>query len=260
MAAEKMVPARAARAGAELGARIPWPAPLRALGALATGWLCLVTALAAIGLVITKAAADTAVVSWDLSATSWLAEHRTPWLDGVTSAFSRSADTLGAIAVAVLISIVLAVRRRWWQVAVLVGGLALELLVFLTVNFIVDRPRPDVPRLGSTPTTSSFPSGHSAAAVVLYLSLAFFVTGISHRLWPKVLAWTMAVTIPIAVGFSRVYRGMHQPLDVLSGLMLGMLVAHVAVLAVAAGRAPHRDDVEETTAEPAAVHPVGAAR
>ena len=63
----------------------------------------------------------------------------------------------------------------------------------------------------------SFPSGHSSNAVTLYGSLA------AHEKKRK-LFWILAVVLPLLVGFSRVFVGVHYPTDVLCGWALGVLV------------------------------------
>ena len=150
----------------------------------------------------------------------------------MTGLASRSADTMGIIAAAVVVLIVLATRRRWAQLAVLVTGLTLELSAFLTVNALVDRDRPDVPRMGATPSTGSFPSGHTAATLVLYGAIALFVSETGRAFVWRALAWIVAAVLPVAVGFARVYRGFHHPTDVAFGYILGCAVLLVAVLAV----------------------------
>jgi undecaprenyl-diphosphatase len=136
-----------------------------------------------------------------------------------------------------LVSLVFAARRHWRFVAMLVTGLALELVTFLTVNAIVARPRPHVAHLGSVPTTSSFPSGHVAAAFVIYATLARFVTQTVRHRWAAWLAWTLAVLAPLAVAFARVYRGMHYPTDVAFGLVLGAGVVVIVARSFAEGEA-----------------------
>lgn len=56
-----------------------------------------------------------------------------------------------------------------------------ELLTFLCVTLVVHRPRPPVARLDVAPETSSFPSGHTAAAVALYGCIAILVLWIYGR-------------------------------------------------------------------------------
>jgi membrane-associated phospholipid phosphatase len=117
-------------------------------------------------------------------------------------------------------------------VAYLAVILAVELVTFLTISSAVGRERPTVVHLGSVPGTGSFPSGHVAAAIVLYGYLAFLRrTLAAPRLAPvAALLWT--VVAAVAVGWARMYRGMHHPLDVLAGAAMGtaLLVVFVSSL------------------------------
>jgi membrane-associated phospholipid phosphatase len=63
----------------------------------------------------------------------------------------------------------------------------------------------------------SFPSGHSASAA----SLAFCMVLIFHKSWQQVL---IALTL-LLVGYSRIYRYMHFPEDVLGGFFIGFIAA-----------------------------------
>ncbi len=206
------------------------------------GYAAVVTTLVLTGLLLTHVLLDGSVGRWDTDSTRWLAEHRTGFLDDVTGIASRSADTLGIIAVALVVVIVLATRHRWRQAAVLVTGLTLELSAFLAVNALVGRDRPAVPRMGSTPSTGSFPSGHTAATLVLYGAIALGVSEAGRALVCRTLAWLAAATIPVVVGLSRVYRGFHHPTDVVFGYVLGCAVLLVAVLAVRTWSPPEQKE------------------
>jgi len=85
----------------------------------------------------------------------------------VTSIGSDLGSTGVVIGVAVLAAIVLAIGRHWRQIGFLACAMTLEFSVFLLATLLVDRMRPQVPRLDVTPPTSSYPSGHTAAAIVL---------------------------------------------------------------------------------------------
>jgi membrane-associated phospholipid phosphatase len=214
-----------------------------------SGYVVVTVVLIAWGLAVTGWLESSAIGRLDESVTSWLAGHRVAQLDAVTGLVSRSADTLGAVGAAVVVAATLALARRWRWIAALVLGLVLELAVFLTVNLVVDRPRPDVDRIASTPSTSSFPSGHTAAATVIYVLIACCVTVATTRRVIRSLAWIGAVLMPAAVGFSRVYRGLHHPDDVLAGFVMGIGVLIVALAAVCAhtraAAPPARRDAEE---------------
>ena len=211
------------------GARRVAPAPQRGrrghgrIGALASMTLVLV------GLLITHVLAHGTVGHWDEASTRWLATHRDSGLDALTKVLSRSADTMGIIAAAVVVAIVVGLRRRWDHLAILVTGLVLELSVFISVNVIVGRPRPSVERLGATPTTGSFPSGHTAATLVLYATIALIVSETARSFVWLALTRLAAVLMPIAVGFARVYRGFHHPTDVFFGVLLGCAALIIAI-------------------------------
>jgi undecaprenyl-diphosphatase len=219
---------------------------LRAFSAaVVAGYVVVAALMIGLGFLITDLLESGPIGRGDTDATSWLADHRTAGLDGLTKLASLSADTIGAISIALVVAVVLAIGRRWQAIAALVVGLVLELLVFLTANYVVGRPRPDVPQLGSEPSTSSFPSGHTAATMVIYLLVAVVVTASTARLIWRALAWTAVVLMPAAVGFARVYRGMHHPTDVLAGALMGVAVLAVALVAVRAAKAASAPAQEE---------------
>jgi undecaprenyl-diphosphatase len=160
----------------------------------------------------------------DLTADSRLAKARTPWLEHVTYWITQVAQTRTVIVLALLAVIALfLVARRWQQPLFVAATLFGEVVIFLLVTLVVKRHRPTVPELDPAPPTSSYPSGHTAAAVAMYGALAVVVWR-TH--WERVLRVAVVVLlflVPLAVAFSRVYRGMHFPTDVLAGGLLGGL-------------------------------------
>ena len=94
-----------------------------------------------------------------------------------------------------------------------------EVLIFMAVTASIDRKRPPVPHLDEAPPTSSFPSGHTAAAVALYGTLGvLLLIRLVHRRLALVLA-LLCFAVPFLVAGSRLYRGMHYPGDVLFGAL-----------------------------------------
>ena len=77
---------------------------------------------------------------------------------------------------------------------------------------------------------ASYPSGHTAASIAVYCGIALLVTSrIAGRL-PAVAIWAVAVAIPVFVALSRMYRGMHHPLDVVGGASIGIATLAAMVL------------------------------
>jgi undecaprenyl-diphosphatase len=84
---------------------------------------------------------------------------------------------------------------------------------------------------------ASYPSGHTAAAIAVYGGLALLLTSLVKNSVFRVLAWTIAVAIPAFVAISRMYRGMHHPLDVGGGVLIGIAAVIVLVFACRAAGA-----------------------
>jgi undecaprenyl-diphosphatase len=104
----------------------------------------------------------------------------------------------------------------------LVIGLTLggAMLMSSLVKGLTGRPRPAVEHLQHV-TGSSFPSGHATQAGAFWTSLLLVLVarGVSRiTTWISAVA---AVSLMLAVAWSRVYLGVHYPSDVLAGLLLG---------------------------------------
>jgi hypothetical protein len=191
--------------------------------------------LVGLGLLITHVLEHGSIGVWDHRVSLWFDRHRTVRWDRITGDVTDVADTFEIAGVAAIITIVFLFRRWGRQAFLLLAGLAIELSVFLTSNKIVARPRPAVSHLGGTPSTFSFPSGHTAATFVLYGGIAVIVAVSTTRWWARIAMWTLAIVLTCAVALSRVYRGEHYPTDVVAGLVLGIgsLMAGVFIIRVA---------------------------
>lgn len=195
------------------------------------GYLLLTGILVGAGLLLTHVL-DGSVGRWDEHVNDYLARHRTtPWND-VTAVATAGLNTLPVVLGAAVVVGFLAFRRRFSEAAFLTLALLLEITVFLSVNFVVARPRPAVHRLNSTPSTSSFPSGHTAAATVLFVGIAFIVACCTPNRLARIGSAIVAAVISLTVGFARVYRGLHHPTDVFAGLLYGLACLAIAALAV----------------------------
>jgi undecaprenyl-diphosphatase len=154
------------------------------------------------------------VSTLDASVFRWVLAHRSPLLNPVLSGASYS----GAFAW-IGIALVLGLLRpnRWPGVyrVILAIGLA-SLLSDVVLKPLVGRHRPyvdhpDVVLLAGRPSDASFPSSHAANS--------FAGAYVLSRVFPEFRAafWTLAVVVAV----SRVYVGVHYPLDVVVGAVLG---------------------------------------
>lgn len=163
---------------------------------------------------------------WDVAAYRAIAGTSTPLLDEPLRRLSSAANySRLSMSAAVVLAVAGGARGR----RAAVTGLASVALASATVNvgakLLTRRERPDreghgvvVERHVPMPESTSFPSGHSAAAFA-------FAAGVRHE-WP-------AASVPLyllasAVAYSRVHTGVHYPGDVAVGSAMGLSAAFVA--------------------------------
>ena len=173
------------------------------------------------------------MIGLDRRVESWIVNHRVAALDDLFIWLSR-VGTLGLVWILLGIVIAVALRRP----AILLLVLAADLMADLTATGLRDavgRPRPDEAHRLVDASGFSFPSGHSTTSFACALVLAVLVPRLA------VVFFTLAA----AIAFSRLYVGVHYPLDVLAGAALGLALA-TALLLLARGRrgsraGPQRD-------------------
>ena len=177
----------------------------------------------------------------DESFNETLANHR----NGTLTTFSEIGSQVGGAPVLPilvgLIALACAALRRWRIAAFAVFVLLVESATYRITSIVVPRDRPSVHRLEDLPVDASYPSGHTAASVAVYSGLVLLLTTRFTSSLSKALAWTGAILLTTFVALSRMYRGMHHPLDVAGGVLVGIGAILVLLFACrAAGAAAER--------------------
>jgi undecaprenyl-diphosphatase len=152
---------------------------------------------------------------------NWFVDSRTSFLNDASTWCAYLADSYYKIGASVVIFLVfLWVWRRWYEAVYIGLPLVFEASAFIVITNLVQRDRPDVEQLIKSEITTSFPSGHVAAATV-YAAVAVIVFKHTRATWARALAVTLAVIVPLVVAWARVYQGVHYLTDTLAGIALG---------------------------------------
>ena len=141
----------------------------------------------------------------------------------VLHAITQLGSPLFLLPMTLVASLIFLRRRRIRGAILLTATMVGVSLLNWILKSVFQRPRP-LPFFGLTvPASYSFPSGHSLAAFCFYGALAALVTARLRSTFWSALVWAGAVVIIVAVGFSRLYLGLHYPSDIIGGYATGFV-------------------------------------
>ncbi len=146
---------------------------------------------------------------------------------------ARVLTQFGSLAVLIpagALAMLFALRHHGADLAWRLGiGMAAAAGLTELVKFVLARTRPDFLHQ-VTARGSSFPSGHSLNSMVIWTLIALVIASVGRRrkVWARPL-----LVLPLLVGWTRMYLGVHWPSDVLGGWGLGLLL--VSAIAPPAG-------------------------
>jgi membrane-associated phospholipid phosphatase len=159
--------------------------------------------------------------SFDRSLLLWIHQFANPQLDGLMLFITALGDP--AMVITVFISTIawLGMKRRYTDVIRFTIACTGGVVINQVMKLFFAKPRPELwPRLISE-TSFSFPSGHAVGSMVVY----GFIGYILAREFPiyRRYIYTAASILIIAIGFSRLYLGVHYPTDIIAGYGVGIL-------------------------------------
>ncbi|MCM1983902.1 phosphatase PAP2 family protein [Lyngbya confervoides] len=166
--------------------------------------------------------------AFDKAILLYLHQHATPMLDALMIHITRLADPKTVVPIAIAVFLFLRWRHhrleaRFFALNAL-GGVVLS----YGLKLIFNKPRPQLWSQMISEESFSYPSGHALGSVVIYGFLAHLLA----YLYPPYcfLFYGIAGVLIVAIGFSRLYLGVHWPTDVLAGYGVGFLWVSVCLM------------------------------
>lgn len=183
----------------------------------------LTLAIAALLLVLAGGLLIVSVPAWSVHEVRVVAAvnaAHAPVLDVLAHGLNVVFGPVGALALSLVAAVGAGIAQRSWTTSARVAVLiAVPWALSSVLKLIVGRPRPDPVELahpsGLDPSTLSFPSGHTAIAAAIMVTLILLT---SHRHRRSMFAATIVVVL--VTGWSRVYLGVHYPTDVIASVVL----------------------------------------
>jgi membrane-associated phospholipid phosphatase len=211
---------------------------------LTVGFVFVLAGLVAFAAITTNVVEQTAITQTDMTVYEWLHAHATLPGYGGWSVISSLGSGLALAILGAGVALLLVLRRRW----VVLGGWAAAILGSALLDgafkVAIRRPRPAAALDFLSHASWSFPSGHSMSSLVTYGMLAYlFTLTIKGRKPLQIGVMLAALLLILAIGFSRMYLGVHYFSDVLGGfaggaLWLSACVSSLEVARRLKGRAP----------------------
>lgn len=204
----------AATVGMDL--RKPHPPSLSPRALAIAGWSAFLIAGLLFLAIAWNVEASTRLVLLDAKVATWLHAHASPPLTAFFVAVTHLNSTLGIAIMSIVFALVLAKMREWYWILTLAlavgGGEALNVLL----KHAYERARPVFDDPVVELMTYSFPSGHTAGAVLFYGVLAAFLVSRFYDRRLRAAVVIGAIVAVALVGHSRIYLGAHylSPLSV----------------------------------------------
>ncbi len=148
-----------------------------------------------------------------------------PFGDIPMRALTELGSAVGVITITAILVIISIFNKHFFDFGMPVALITIvSRIVNISIKNVLDRPRPEFKVLEAS--ESSFPSGHSQNNMALYVAILLAILFISNSHKIKFTAKIVCIALPVIIGITRLYFGVHYFSDVISGWSLGFLVAY----------------------------------
>ena len=185
-----------------------------------------------------------ATQAFDDAVLRWVAAHQLSWLRVAMLQITELGTGVVVMMVVAVASLFLWLTRHKHSASLLLVTTAVGILINSMLKDVFHRTRPSIFPSGVEVFSSSFPSGHSMSAAIVYGTVAYLAARLQRRHWSRIVTAVIALLLIFLIAASRIYLGVHYPSDTLAGMIIGFAWAAFcmatleAVQMVARRRAP----------------------
>ncbi|MEM7771094.1 MAG: phosphatase PAP2 family protein [Cyanobacteria bacterium P01_A01_bin.37] len=153
--------------------------------------------------------------AWDKPILLNIYATASPRLDSFAIALTKLGVFWGVAPAAIVIGFILLRQRHWRSLIYFCITLAGSTFINVATKLFLGRPRPMLWESPAPELDYSFPSGHAMASMTLVAALVILLQG---SRWQRPIAIVGGVFV-LAIGWTRLYLGVHYPSDIVAGWM-----------------------------------------
>lgn len=173
------------------------------------------------------------MISWfDEPIYHFITRNITPNITNIFKVITFFGSTIFIIILSVICFLVFLIIKKKNCSFIVATVIIISTVLNNTIKLIIRRPRPEVLAL-AVENSFSFPSGHTMAAVSLYGILLFIAlkSNLSKKI--KTIISIPLFCLPILIGISRIYLGVHFASDVLGGIIMSVILLLISTNVIA---------------------------
>ena len=165
--------------------------------------------------------AAVAAATWTQSTHSvdvWLHSMANPGLDWIADRLAAIDETAVVTVILLFGGLLITFWRGWLPAIGFMAIAGVGWLLIAAVKAVVSEPRPAQMFTDTHQSLQSYPSGHVTFVMALTVAAGAALAGSRWR-WPVVIVLSL---LTLATAWSRLYFGVHYPMDVVGGILGGL--------------------------------------
>jgi membrane protein DedA with SNARE-associated domain/membrane-associated phospholipid phosphatase len=163
------------------------------------------------------------LTTFDVAILRFLRSHATDRGDRIFSAISLLGSPVAMGVLGAGVGVILAIRRQWTLLAGWLAAFAGAGVLTAVLKNVIQRPRPIGAERFLSGNSFSFPSGHALGSLIGYGMLTYLLLLVVHGRRQQTFIVGGAFVLVLAIGFSRLYLGVHYFSDIVGGYAAGLL-------------------------------------